>query len=132
MKNQEKFTAKASIALVDGDATIRHARQLMLRAEGSDVRAYPNCEAALADPAALASDCVVADVNMGAIEGADLLRLMRAKGWRGAGILLADIVAPALRLQGIEEGFVVMQPAALDDRRLLTAVEVALGRGAVA
>lgn len=131
MKNQENFPAKASIALVDGDATIRHARQLMLRAEGSDVRAYPNCEAALDDPAALTSDCVVADVDMGAIGGLDLLRLMRAKGWRGTGILLADIIAPALRLQGIEEGFVVMQPAALDDRRLLTAVDVALGQRAL-
>lgn len=130
MKNQENFKSKASIALVDGDATIRHARQLMLRAEGSDVRAYPNCAAALADPAALASDCVVADVDMGAVGGLDLLRMMRAKGWRGTGILLADIVAPALRLQGIEEGFVVMHPAALDDRRLLTAVNVALGQSA--
>ncbi|MBA3896564.1 MAG: histidine kinase [Sphingomonadaceae bacterium] len=128
MREQDRSPARASIALVDGDATIRHARQLLLRAQGSDVRAYPSCAAALADPMAIASDCVVADVDMGAIGGIDLLRLMRGKGWHGEGILLADVVPPALRMIGLNEGFVVMRPAALDDRRLLMAVDVALRR----
>ncbi len=52
--------ARALIALIDGDATIRHARQLMLRAEVSYVRAYPNCAAALADPAAMSERLYIA------------------------------------------------------------------------
>ncbi len=127
MNELGKGPARASIALVDGDTTIRHARQLMLHAEGIDVRAYPGCAAALADPAAIASDCVVADVDMGGIGGIDLLRLMRAKGWQGAGILLTDAIAPVLRMMAVDEGFVVMRPVALDERRLLAAVNLALG-----
>lgn len=130
MKDQRQSPARACIALVDGDAAMRHARQLLLRAEGSDVRAYASCAASLADPAAIASDCVVADIDMGAIGGVDLLRLMRAKGWRGAGILLADVVAPALSLIGLDEGFIVMRPVTLGDRQLLRAVNIALGRAA--
>lgn len=110
---------------------MRHARQLMLRAEGCDVRAYPDCEAALADPAALASDCVIANLDMPAIGGIALLRSMRVKGWQGAGLLLADNVAPAFRIAGVEEGFIVMRPAAVDGRRLLSAVDLTLGRFAV-
>lgn len=109
---------------------LRHARQLMLRAEGSDVRAYASCAAALADPLAIASDCVIADVNMGAIGGFDLLRLMRTKGWDGAGILLADVVPPSLRAAGRDERWVVIRSVGLDDRQLLKAIDTALGRTA--
>ncbi len=99
----------------------------MLHADGCEVRAYASYAAALADPVAIASDCVVADIDMDPIGGIALLRSMRSKGWRGAGILLADIIAPVQRMIAIDEGFVVMAPVALDDRRLLTAVYLALG-----
>lgn len=123
MNAQKNGPPRISIALVDGDAAMRHARQLLLRAEGSDVRAYPSCAAALGDPAAIASDYVVADVEMTVLGGVDFLRLMRAAGWQGKGILLADMVSPALRLLAIDEGFSVMSSAAFDGRRLSRAVD---------
>ncbi len=130
MIEHSKAPVRRTIALVDGEAIARHARQLMLRAGGSEVRAYPSCAAALADPAALACACVIADLEMADVGGIELLRLMRAKGWRGAGILLADVVPAALHLLAIDEGFVAMRTAGLDDHRLTAAVAVALDRSA--
>ena len=128
MTNPMKNLANASIALIDGDAALRRERQLILRGEGSQVSAYPDCQSALHDPAALASDCAVANVDMEAMGGVALLRKMRAKGWHGAGLLLANVVTPAMRMKGIEEGFVLIRPTALDGPGLLRAVEEALHR----
>ncbi|MEN2786081.1 zinc ribbon domain-containing protein [Sphingomonas qilianensis] len=38
------------VSLVDGESTVRHTRQLMLRSEGYAVRSYPTCAAILAAP----------------------------------------------------------------------------------
>lgn len=116
-----------SLSLVDGDPTIRHARQLMFRAEAFNVRAYPNCAALIADPAALGSDCVIADVDMGAISGLQLLHAMREKGWHGAAILLTETISPQLAASALAEGFVAMLPKTLANRPLLDAVNAAIG-----
>ena len=61
------------ISLVDGDATLRRGRQLMLRSERYDVRSYATCAAVLADPNARASSCIVVDDEMPEMGGVDLI-----------------------------------------------------------
>ncbi|MEO5867811.1 MAG: response regulator [Sphingomonas sp.] len=86
------------ISLVDGDATLRRGRQLMLRSERFDVRAYATCATVLADPRARASSCVVVDVEMPEMSGTELVRMMRLGGWRGSAIFLtgSGVVDPAI------------------------------------
>lgn len=76
------------VSLVDGDAAVRHARQLMLVSENFDVRSYGNCTALLADPRSRDFACIVLDIEMSGDNGAAVLREMRATGWRGHAILL--------------------------------------------
>ena len=76
------------VALVDGDNSVRHARQLLLRSENYDVRSYPTCAALLADPRSRESSCIVIDTDARDGEGINLLRQMRASGWHGRAILL--------------------------------------------
>lgn len=76
------------VSLVDGDATIRHARQIMLRSERYDVRSYATCAALLADPRSRGCQCIVVDIDMKKGDGIALLRELRATGWRGRAILL--------------------------------------------
>lgn len=106
------------ISLVDGDATLRRGRQLMLRSERYDVRSYATCAAVLADPNARASSCIVVDDEMPEMGGVDLIRSMRLGGWRGRAILLAgsDAVDPA-----IEDGDIWL-PKSVADRPLLNAI----------
>jgi FixJ family two-component response regulator len=116
------------IALVDGDPAIRRARQLMLRAEQFDVRAYPTCRGLLDDPAALRCTCVVADAEMGEDTGVQLLRDLRARGWKGEAILLADALPIAFTAAANDGDFVAMVPKTLGDRALLEAVRSAIRR----
>lgn len=122
--------ATRCIALVDGNPAMRHARQLMLRSEGYDVRAYPSCAALLADPSALRSACVVADVEMDGVGGLALLHGLRRAGWHGAAILLADTIPPELAASAAAEQFVALLPKALADKPLLDAIRAAIARAA--
>lgn len=114
------------VSLVDGDPTIRRARQLMLRSQNYEVRAYSTCAALLGDPAALRSACIIGDVEMDDLSGLQLLRGLRRAGWQGSAVLLADTISPELAAIATNESFAVMLPKALADRPLLEAVRSAI------
>jgi FixJ family two-component response regulator len=116
------------IALVDGAPAVRHARQLMLRAEGYDVRAYASAAPLLADPLARGTACIIAEVEMPEIGGVALVHAMRGQGWRGAAILLADEISARLAALAVEEDFTVMVPTGLADRLLLAGIQAAIAR----
>ena len=123
---------RSSIALVDGDPAMRRARQLMFRAEGYGVQAYPTCAALLADPLAMTSACLVADVDMADVGGVELVEAMRRADWHGSAILLSDAISPALAKLALKGHFTAMFPKALGDGPLLDAVNAAIGKAAPA
>jgi FixJ family two-component response regulator len=89
--------ASAGVSLVDGNAAVRHERQLMLRSENYNVRSYATCAALLADPSSRNYPCIVLDVEMEDVDGFALLAQMRSSGWKGKAILL-DGVEPESEL----------------------------------
>jgi FixJ family two-component response regulator len=110
------------VSLVDGDPDVRHARQLMLRSERYDVRSYPTCAALLADPRSRDFPCIILDLDMGEIDGVDLLRQMRATGWRGKALLLDGLDPASASLREAERhGDTVLQRN-VGDHTLLTAI----------
>lgn len=116
------------IALVGGDSAVRRERQLMLGSEDFDVRAYATSAALIADPNALASACIVVDIDMPVRGGIELVREMRVRGWCGAAILLggpdlADAIA-----QSVEADGNIMLARTVADRPLLNAIRAALAR----
>ena len=80
--------ADIGVSLVDGDPGVRHARQLMLRAERYDVRSYATCAALLADPRSRDYPCIILDLDIDGGGGIEVLRKMRATGWHGRALLL--------------------------------------------
>lgn len=120
------------VSLVDGDPVMRHARQLMLRAQGFEVRAYASGAAQLGDPSALRSACVVAEVEMDGFGGLVLLHRLRQVGWHGAAILLANTITPELAASAAAEQFVALHPKALGDEPLLEAIRAAIASAAAA
>lgn len=117
---------KVGVSLVDGDATVRHARQLMLRSEDYDVRSYATCAALLADPRSRDYPCIILDVEMEDVDGRDLLRQMRATGWRGKALLL-DGLHPArpMLLEEERHGDKVLQ-SNVGDKVLLNAIAASI------
>ncbi|MBP2275013.1 MULTISPECIES: response regulator [Sphingomonas] len=118
------------IALVDGDPAVRHARQLLLRAEGFNVRAYASAPSLLADPLARASACILAEVAMPEIGGVEVLRSLRRMGWAGGAILLADAPTELLAAEAKALGFVLLVPRDLPDRTLIEAIRLAMAEPA--
>jgi FixJ family two-component response regulator len=115
------------LALVDGAPALRHARQLMLRSKQLDVRAYATCAALLADPLALLSACVIADIEMSEMSGVQLLQAMRRAGWTGAAILLADAGSSDL-VPANDHNITATLPKTLSDDTLLKAIRSAIAR----
>ncbi|MEG3123382.1 response regulator [Sphingomonas sp. GB1N7] len=113
--------ARIGIALVDGDASVRRDRQLMLGAENFDVRSYATCAAMIADPNARSITCLIVDMDMPEIGGIALLRKMRSAGWRGCGIVLRSSGSVDMTT-GPEMPEDIVLPKTIADRPLLDAI----------
>jgi FixJ family two-component response regulator len=128
-QSRSSSTESVGVSLVDGDAAVRHARQLMLRSENYDVRSYPTCAALLADPRSRDYPCIVIDIETREGDGLDLLRQMRASGWRGKAILLdggdpEGAVAQEAKLHGDK-----VFKRTIGDRPLMAAIAASVDRG---
>ena len=117
------------VSLVDGDATIRHARQIMLRSERYDVRSYATCAALLADPRSRDYGCIVVDIDMPEVDGIALLRQMRASGWRGKGILLDGLEPGGTLMRNAERHGDRVLERTIADGPLLAAIAASVDRG---
>lgn len=126
MHDQDPPAAGIRVSLVDGDPSVRRGRQLMLRSEHFDVRAYSTCNALLADAGSLQTICLVADLDMPGIDGPALVGQMRAAGWQGAAILLGDLDAPDLAVRISECGVALLLPKWVADRVLLDAIQITI------
>jgi FixJ family two-component response regulator len=122
----EATDARTGVSLVDGDATVRRNRQLMLRAENFDVRSYATGAALIADPLARATACLVVDVDMPGLGGPDLVRSLRLRGWRGRAILLRSVDASDGVARDAERDGDTILLKTVADRPLLDAIRAAL------
>jgi len=94
------------ILLVEDDGAVRRALQLLLRAEGYDVRAYPSAVGLSSDPEALRSDCLVADLVMPNQDAIELLAGLRSAGWGGQAILISGYLNADRERKAREAGYV--------------------------
>jgi FixJ family two-component response regulator len=101
----------------------------MLRSEHYDVRSYTTCAALLADPVSRTYPCIVLDVGLHDIDGPDLLRQMRATGWRGSALLL-DGRGPnaSLEQKAMEQGDRIVDRL-IGDRLLIAAIAATVRHG---
>jgi len=131
---QDTITASreaAGVSLVDGNPSVRHARQLMLRSENYDVRSYATCAALLADPSSRNYPCIVLDVEMEDVDGFALLAQMRSTGWNGKAILLDGVdLKSDLAREAHRNGDRIVRRT-IGDASLLTAIAASLHVGAV-
>jgi FixJ family two-component response regulator len=116
------------VSLVDGDPSVRRARQLMLRAERYEVRSYATCAALLADPRSRDYPCIILDLEMEEVDGMDLLRKMRASGWRGRALLLDGPDPGNPLLQEAERHGDTVLSRNVGGQTLLTAVAASVDR----
>ncbi len=114
---------KARILLVEDDPGVRRSLQLLLQANGFDVRAYADGRTLLADQSALDASCLVADYRMADCDGVATLMQLRTQGWAGPAILITAFPSHDLRASAEAAGFATVFEKPLRRHILLKTIE---------
>ncbi len=114
--------ARPRILIVEDDAGVRRSMQLLLQAQGFDVRAYAAGPPLLADAAARTPDCFIADYRLDGEDGIMVLAALRRSGWNGPAILISAFKSEDLSRHALEAGFTTVFEKPLREHALVDAV----------
>jgi FixJ family two-component response regulator len=121
--------ASAVISIVDDDASVRVATNNLLRSRGYLVHTFASAEEFLGSPYLDETSCVIADVQMSAMTGLDLLTHMRAKGCDSPFIFITAYPDESIRARAIKAGAVCFLAKPFAVHKLSECLEAALEAG---
>lgn len=113
---------RPKILLVEDEPGVRRSLQLLLHAQGYDIRSYASSAALIADPLVDEAVCLVADYRMPEMDGLAVLRSLRARGWQRPAILVTAYGSPDLFERAMKEGFGIVIEKPLREHALADAV----------
>jgi FixJ family two-component response regulator len=92
------------ISVIDDDASVRAATSNLLSSHGYPVYTFASAEAFVQSARLCDSSCVIADVQMSAMSGLDLLTHMRAEGYDVPFIFITAFHEEGVRARALEAG----------------------------
>ena len=117
---------RPTVLVIDDDLSVLKALARLIRSSGYDVRTFSRPSALLADDLPTANACLVVDVNLPEMSGADLCEAL-ARGGRGLPVIFitgrSDAATTAL-VQRVSAIAVLFKP--FDETLLLPAISRAL------
>ncbi len=90
------MTNRRRAVLVEDDEAVRRSLQLLLHAQGYDVRSYALAAPFLLDPRPDETDLLVTDFRLPDGDGLGVLRAMHRTGWAGRAVLITAYPSPTL------------------------------------
>lgn len=93
------------IIIAEDNVEVRRSLQILLHGHGWDVRAYGSAKAVLNDRQAYEAACLVADYRMSEIDGLELLRQLRERGWQGQALLITGYPSSELEDAACDAGY---------------------------
>jgi FixJ family two-component response regulator len=121
--------ASSVISIIDDDASVRVATNNLLRSRGYIVHTFASAEEFLGSPHLDTTSCVIADVQMSAMSGLDLLTEMRAKGCDSPFIFITAYPDENLRARAMKAGAVCFLAKPFAVHKLIECLEAALEAG---
>lgn len=123
-------SVQRAVYVVDDDAAVRDALEMLLRSAEFEVETYQSGPAFLASAAALRPGCVLLDVRMPEMSGLELQRELTARR-----ILLPVVVMTghgdiSVAVEAMKAGAVDFVEKPFDEEQLLGLIEAALARAA--
>jgi FixJ family two-component response regulator len=115
-----------TIVVVEDDASMNRALELILRAGGYEVVTFASAEAALEADAAATADCLVLDIHLPGMSGFDLYRRLALAGNELPAIFITAHDEPAACEEAERLGARSYLPKPFSGRALLDAVTQAL------
>jgi FixJ family two-component response regulator len=94
----------SAISVIDDDASVRAATNNLLRSHGYTVHTFASAEEFLRSAHLTDTSCVIADVQMSAMDGLELLTMMRAQGYRVPFIFITAFPDESIRARALKAG----------------------------
>ena len=116
------------ISVIDDDASVRAATDNLLSSHGYVVHTFASAEEFLESAGPDDSLCVVADVQMSAMSGPDLLTHMRAQGYATPFIFITAFPAENVRARALKAGAICFLAKPFAGPALIDCIETALDR----
>ena len=116
----------SAIAVIDDDASVRTATENLLSAHGYRVNTFASAEEFLRSVHLSASACVIADVQMSAMSGLDLLAHMRTLGHTAPFIFITAFPEESIRDRALKAGAICFLTKPFAGSGLIRCVEIAL------
>jgi FixJ family two-component response regulator len=116
------------IAVIDDDASVRIATDNLLSSHGYLVDTFVSAEEFLQSARPNNSSCVIADVQMSAMSGLDLLDHMRAQGYAVPFIFITAFPQESARARALKAGAICFLAKPFAGSALIDCVKTALKR----
>ena len=116
------------IAVIDDDASVRAATNNLLCSHGYLVHTFASAEEFLQSVHLDNSACVIADVQMPAMSGLDLLTHMRAKGYPAPFIFITAFPEDSVRARAMKAGAICFLAKPFAGPVLINCIETALSQ----
>jgi FixJ family two-component response regulator len=114
------------ISVIDDDASVRAATDNLLSSHGYPVQTFASAEEFLQSADLDDSSCVIADVQMPAMSGLDLLMHMRTQGYKAPFIFITAFPEESVRARALNAGAICFLAKPFAGPALINCVEVAL------
>jgi FixJ family two-component response regulator len=98
------LSVPAVISVIDDDASVRIATNNLLMSRGYVVHTFASAEEFLASNRLEETSCVIADVQMTAMSGLDLLASLRARGHQAPFIFITAFPDEGVRVRAMRAG----------------------------
>lgn len=121
--------ARARIAIVDDDESVREAITGLLRSLGLSVDAFPSAIEFLSFPAIKDISCLIADIHMPRMTGVELHRRLGELGYAVPTILITAYPDDAVRARALADGVICYLGKPFDDNALIACVNSILDQG---
>jgi FixJ family two-component response regulator len=118
----------SAISVIDDDASVRAATNNLLSSHGYLVHAFASAEEFLQSERLDDSSVVIADVQMSAMSGLDLLAHMRGQGHTAPFIFITAFPDESVRARALKAGAICFLAKPFAAPELITCVEAALKR----
>jgi FixJ family two-component response regulator len=114
------------ISVIDDDASVRAATNNLLGSHGYPVQTFASAEEFLQSAQLSAAACVIADVQMPAMSGLDLLMHVRALGHKAPFIFITAFPDDGIRARALKAGAICFLAKPFAGPVLINCVETAL------
>jgi len=114
------------VAVVEDDRFFRESMRRLMRSRGYYVETFQSAADFLASPHLSETACLIADVQMPAMTGPELYRLLVASGYEIPTILVTAYADDQIRARALKDGVVCYLPKPVNEKLLLGCLDAAL------